>query len=168
METRPTPNDHRLVLFHEDVERMDRVLEEFIGLSGAKAVVLVDRSGRVITRRGEELRVDMDTIGALAAGSFAATREMARVLGEERFNCLTHQGTRNHLHLALIGDRTLLTALFDERTTLGMVRFYAGQCTRRLASLFEEMRNRSNPPGEALDAGFGSSASRLLDEVLRG
>src|SRR5262245_52844736 len=161
------PGDTSLVLYAEDVERMNRLLDEFLRLSSAKLAFLVDRTGRVLTRRGQDLRIDVETIGALAAGTFAATREMARLIGEDQFAGLTHQGVRTHMHLARVEERTIFTVLFDEKTTLGMVKLYAGEAARRLATVLEEMKNRRTAP-EELDAGFGKSAKSALDRVFRG
>ena len=58
--------------------------------------------------------------GLVVAGAFAATKEMARHLGEEEFSVLFHQGKKDSIHLTLIGDRTLMTIIFDERTTIGL------------------------------------------------
>ena len=162
------PGDTQVVIYGEDVERMNRQLDAFLNLSSAKAVLLVDRTGRVVTRRGQDLRVDFETFGVLAAGSFAATRELARLVGEDQFSCLTHQGARHHIHLARVDDRTLFVVLFDERTTLGMVRLYAGETARRLVTLLEETRTRRRSPPEELDAGFGTSAKGAVDKLLGG
>lgn len=160
------PGDTSLVLYAEDVERMNRLLDEFLRLSSARLSFLVDRTGRVITRRGQDLRLDVETLGALAAGTFAATREMARLVGEEQFAGMTQQGQRTQMHLARVEDRTLFAVIFDEKTTLGMVKLYAGEAARRLATVFEEMRNRRTAP-ETLEAGFGQSAKHALDDLFR-
>mgnify|MGYP003338141122 CR=1 FL=1 len=117
----------RLTFYREDVERIDRLLSEFLRLSGAKCALLVDKEGHLVTKRGELNTIDIDTISALVAGSFAATKEMARLLGEEEFTAMFHQGERDNIQLSLVGDRTLLTILFDDRTTVGMVRLYAAE-----------------------------------------
>ena len=59
-----------------------RILREFLKLSNAKCALLVDKEGHMITKQGVTRSFDMDTISALVAGSFAATKEMARLLGE--------------------------------------------------------------------------------------
>ena len=50
---------------------------------------------------------------------------MAKLLGEEECSALFHQGKSDNIQLSLVGDRALLTAIFDEQTTVGMVRLYA-------------------------------------------
>ena len=107
----------------------------------------------------------MDTISALVAGSFAATKEMARLLGEDEFTALYHQGMRNNIQLSLVGDRTLLTILFDDRTTVGMVRLYANETAKKLGDIFRHAEARE-APDVALDSGYGDSAKKRLDNLF--
>ena len=118
-----------------------------------------------MTKRGELRTIDIDTISALVAGSFAATKEMARLLGEEEFTAMFHQGERDNIQLSLVGDRTLLTILFDDRTTVGMVRLYAGETAKKLADIYRDALNR-DPVDEGLDEEFGSDAKNKLDNLF--
>lgn len=155
----------RLTFYKEDVEKIDRLLAEFLRLSGAKCALLIDKEGHLVTRRGEVRTIDMDTISALVAGSFAATKEMARLLGEEEFTALYHQGTRDNIQLSLVGDRTLLTILFDDRTTVGMVRLYANETAKKLTEIYRQAEGRE-PPNVGLDSGYGNSAKKRLDNLF--
>lgn len=155
----------RLTFYKEDVEKIDRLLAEFLRLSGAKCALLIDKEGHLVTRRGEVRSIDMDTISALVAGSFAATKEMARLLGEEEFTALYHQGTRDNIQLSLVGDRTLLTILFDDRTTVGMVRLYANESAKKLTEIYRQTEGRE-PPNVGLDSGYGNSAKKRLDNLF--
>lgn len=157
----------RLVFYKDDIEVINRVLSEFLRLSGAKCALLVDKEGHMVTKQGEVKSFDMDTISALVAGSFAATKEMAKLLGEEHFTCLFHQGERDNIQLSLVGDRTLLTVMFDDRTTVGMVRLYSGEACKKLSQLFEQTQNRLSTEGmPQMDSGFGSSAKSTLDNIF--
>ncbi|MFT4841154.1 MAG: putative regulator of Ras-like GTPase activity (Roadblock/LC7/MglB family) [Planctomycetota bacterium] len=156
----------RLTFYKEDIDRIDKLLAEFLRLSGAKCALLIDKEGHLVTKRGELRTVDIDTISALVAGSFAATKEMARLLGEEEFTAMFHQGERDNIQLSLVGDRTLLTILFDDRTTVGMVRLYAGETAKKLADVYSDAINRE-PSGEVeLDKGYGSDARKKLDNLF--
>ena len=106
-----------------------------------------------------------DTISALVAGSFAATKEMARLLGEEEFTAMFHQGERDNIQLSLVGDRTLLTILFDDRTTVGMVRLYASETAKKLADVYREAMERGDQdPG--LGEAYGTDAKKTLDKLF--
>ena len=127
----------------------------------------------MVTRQGVTRDIDIDTISALVAGSFAATKEMARVLGEDEFSVLFHQGKTDNIQLSLVGDRTLLTVIFDEATTVGMVRLYAAETSKRLTELFEkhEREAKANPDKvakEDLSEGFVGSAKDKLDDLFGG
>jgi predicted regulator of Ras-like GTPase activity (Roadblock/LC7/MglB family) len=157
--------DSRLVFYEQDVERLEGELDAFLEMSNAKCALLIDKEGHLVTRRGEPLHTSADTISALIAGSFAATKEMARLLGEEEFSILFHQGARDSIQLQLIGDRTLLAVMFDERTNLGLVRFYAQESARQLAEIFAEISQR--PVGDSsLGNDFSSDASAALDNLF--
>ena len=159
----------RLVFYKDDVDLMDKVLAEFLRLAGAKCALLVDKEGHMVTRQGE-VKLNMDTISALVAGSFAATKEMAKLLGEESFSCLFHQGERDNIQLSLVGDRTLLTILFDDRTTVGMVRLYATETCKKLCQVFDKAASRRNEDGgddlDVLDDGYGDNAKNVLDKFF--
>lgn len=156
----------RLTFYKEDVDRIDKLLAEFLRLSGAKCALLIDKEGHLVTKRGELRTIDIDTISALVAGSFAATKEMARLLGEEEFTAMFHQGERDNIQLSLVGDRTLLTILFDDRTTVGMVRLYASETAKKLADIYTDALTREVPADAGLDVEYGSNAKKTLDKLF--
>ena len=163
--------ESRLVFYRNDLGRIDRVLEEFTRLSGSSSVLLVDKEGHMITRAGKMPSFDPDTISALVAGSFSATREMAHLLGEKEFSALFHQGERDNIQLSLVGDRTILTVIFDDSTTLGMVRLYVNETVRKLEDLFADIlrsqRDGTNPDIEELE-NMSASAKDTLDALFDG
>ena len=154
----------RLVFYENDVQRLDSEIDTFLELSKARCVLLVDRDGHLVTRRGEPMRTSEESVSALVAGSFAATQEMARLLGESEFSIMFHQGHRDSIQLQLVGDRTLMATLFDGRTNLGMVRFYAQETAARLNTVFEEIESEDRRP--QLDEDFESSAEDALDKLF--
>jgi predicted regulator of Ras-like GTPase activity (Roadblock/LC7/MglB family) len=157
----------RMVFYARDVERIEGELDGFLELSGARSALLIDRDGHLVTRRGETIQGSLESISALVAGSFAATREMARQLGEEEFATLFHQGQRDSIQVSLAGDRALFATVFDERTNLGQVRFYAQETTRRLQEILDDIGQReADGTEEGLSADFGSSAAAALDRIL--
>ena len=65
-------------------------------------------------------------------------------------------------------ERTLLAVVWDERSNLGLVRFYAQETTKRLERIFEEIAQR--PPDEQPDAsladGYSDEATAVLDDLF--
>ena len=173
----PLRDDDRLrnqrhVFYKDDIERINQILLEFLKLSEAKCAVLIDKDGHQVTRVGNVGSYDMDTISALGAGSFAATKEMARLLGEEEFSVLFHQGKRDNIQLSIVGERALMAVIFDEQTTIGMVRLYASDSSARLTKVFQDIaRRRAENPDEApegpgFEGDFDQSAKESLDNLF--
>lgn len=154
----------RLVFYKDEIARIDRLLGELLTLSRAKCAFLIDKEGHTVARTGEIPGFDLDTFSALVAGSFAATREMARLLGEQEFSVMYHQGTRDHIQLNLVDDRTILTVIFDDRTTVGMVRLYAKEAEKGLVRIFADGSRES----ESVDLGadYDQSARAKLDSLF--
>jgi len=155
--------DQRLIFYANDIERLDAEIDTFLELSKARCVLLVDCDGHLVTRRGEPVKTSEDAISALIAGSFAATKEMARLLGENEFAILFHQGQRDSIQLHLIGDRTLMAILFDGRTNLGMVRFYAQETASRIHDVLEEIATQGREA--TLGDSFSADADAALDQL---
>ena len=155
----------RLVFYKEDIEVIGKSLNAFLKNSNAQCALLVDKDGHLVTKEGEARTYDMDTISALVAGSFAATKQMAKLLGEEEFALMFHQGKKDNIQLSLVGDRTILAVIFDERTTLGMVRLYSSQVSAKLAQVFKDISVRKTE-GEQISQAFGQAARGKLDDIF--
>src|SRR6185436_14567109 len=122
----------RLVFYEEDIAEINKTLDQFLERSQAKCALLIDKEGHLVTKKGFTKSFNTDSIAALVAGSFAATKQVAALLGESEFYVLFHQGKNENIHIGLVADRALVVVIFDDRTTLGMVRLYAEELTVRL------------------------------------
>jgi len=157
----------RLVFYEQDVGRLDGELDGFLEFAGARCALLIDREGHLVTRRGDASGSDMEALSALVAGSFAATREIARILGEDAFSTLSHQGAHQSIQVSIVGERTLFAVVWDERSNLGLVRFYSQETTKRLEQIFLDIATRPVDPNQPnLDEGYGDEAAAALDDLF--
>jgi hypothetical protein len=62
----------------------------------------------------------------------------------------------------------ILVVLFDNRTTLGMIRIKVKAVVRELSEVFSEMFSRSAaaPPGLRVEAGFMDEAEDEIDRLF--
>jgi len=117
-----------LIITEADAEKIERSLEAMVRRAKARCALLINRNdGSEIASQGFLDTLDTMSLAALAAGAFASAREIARLIGEPEFSVLFHQGKREHVHVNLAGAHGLLLTLFDDRTTVGLVRLYARQ-----------------------------------------
>jgi len=158
----------RLFFYEQDIGHIGEILEELLRLSKARCAMLVDLDGHMITKVGGTTTFDDQTVSALVAGSFEATREMAKLLGEEEFSVLFHQGKRDSIQLAIVGDRAILAITFDDQTTAGMVRLYAGEATAQLYDVLKEAMERKRAGQEDIPEHLGETARGRLDELFGG
>ncbi len=128
------------VLTIEDVASLDGVLADFLKKAEAELTVVIDRGGNVISQFGDMNAMDVTIIAALAAGSFAATRELARRIGEVEFNALYHQGNGSHVFMNSVDEDAIMITVFGGRTTVGLVRFYASQAAQSVAGLLKNLQ----------------------------
>jgi predicted regulator of Ras-like GTPase activity (Roadblock/LC7/MglB family) len=138
------------VLTIQDVATLDGVLGDFLKKTDAALTIVIDRGGNVISQFGDMDLMDVTIIAALAAGSFAATRELARRIGEAEFNALYHQGNGNHIFMNSVDQDTIMITVFGSRTTVGLVRFYSTAAAQRVADILKSLQR--NGHGLAFDA----------------
>jgi predicted regulator of Ras-like GTPase activity (Roadblock/LC7/MglB family) len=154
------------VLYEDQIQQIDQALMRIMKEAEAKCALLVDKDGHLITRQGFTHTLDTTALAALLAGSFASTKEIARLVGEPEFSVLFHQGKKDHIHISLINDRTILVIIFDDRTTIGMVRLYAKEIGETLRIILESTESSK---GADLELGkeFTDTAAAKLDDIFQ-
>ena len=142
----------------EDVATLDGVLADFLAKSEAELTVVIDRGGNVISQYGDMTVIDVTIIAALAAGSFAATKELARRIGEVEFNALYHQGNGNHIFMNSVDEETIMITVFGRKTTVGLVRFYSSGTAQAVGALLRSLPREGH--------GFSFDASDIATNVF--
>jgi predicted regulator of Ras-like GTPase activity (Roadblock/LC7/MglB family) len=126
------------VLTSADRARIDKLLGDYVRTVSANYVILAEKDGQFITKAGQSGQVDMETVAALSAGAYMVSWQMARALGKDDFNVVYHEGAKDSVQLSQVDERTILAVVFDDRSTLGMVRLYAKNLTKALQQAFAE------------------------------
>ena len=88
--------------------------------------------------QGEVGNLDTTSLASLAAGNVAATGGMAELIGEKEFPTLSHEGERESIHISVIG-RLLLMVVFDQRSSLGLVKLRSKQVSQQLSAMIDEI-----------------------------
>lgn len=152
----------------EDLERLDALLASFLAEARLRCALLLDRTGRFLTAAGETGELDPTTFASLAAADFAASDQLAQLLGEADFSSLYHAGERQSMLLADVGGQAILAAIFDDRSTLGLVRLQMRALLPQVAAVFAEMGDRAPAPGGPLDPTWLAAAADEIDRLFNG
>jgi predicted regulator of Ras-like GTPase activity (Roadblock/LC7/MglB family) len=131
----------------DDFGAITKSLERFLFDSNARCALLVDRTGQLVATVGEQPKFDPTTFATLTAADFSANDQLAKLIGETDFNSLFHQGEKESMYLADVARRVILVVLFDNRTTLGLVRLKMKQTVDELTKLFEDVFKRGAAGG---------------------
>lgn len=150
-----------------ELQRINRLLHDFVREAGARCALLLDRNGRPVTAFGETGDLDETSFASLAAADFDASGELAGLLGEAEFTAVYHQGVEGSMYLSEIAGSAILAAVFDRRTTLGMVRLKTRQVVPQLVALLSEVGARPVDP-QRLDADFAEDAVSEINRLFAG
>ena len=154
-------------LGESDYQRINGHLNELLKESNARCALVVDRTGQLLANAGEELSFDPTVFASLTAADFSANDQLAKMIGEAEFASLFHQGEKESMYLADVARRVILVVLFDQRTTVGLVRLRVKQTVQDLSQLLDEMFSRA-PGAQGSDAkgGLLDGADDEIDKLF--
>lgn len=155
-------------IFEDDYQSIYKNLDMLLRSTNANSVFLIDRAGQLITSIGNTLNVDIASFCSLSAADFAATSQLASLIGETEFSTLFHQGERRNIYISTVGPRVILAVLFDSGSNLGLVRVRVRQVAGQLAAIFNRIFGKVEAQSKApyLDEDFAREAEDELDKLF--
>jgi len=151
-------------VFETEFRQLEEALRRLRHDSNAKAVFLIDKNGQHIAAAGEIENFDSTSLASLTAGNVAATDGLAKLIGEREFSVLFHEGQRDHIHISIVARRAILLVIFDERSSLGLVRLRVKRASAELEKVFDTMTEKSTLSSEG--AAEPSPFSEITDEDI--
>jgi predicted regulator of Ras-like GTPase activity (Roadblock/LC7/MglB family) len=131
--------DSSLIMYEEESRQINAELTKLHQQTNAQVTFLVDKNGQLIASVGETKNLDTTSMASLTAGNIAATGGMAKLLGEKEFSILFHEGEKDNIHISLIGQRIILVVIFDQRSSLGLVRLRVKKSAEAFNQIFERL-----------------------------
>lgn len=162
--------DFDLVMYESEFRRIDEELKKLHQQANAKVVFLIDKNGQLIASAGDTSNLDTTSLASLTAGNIAATGGIARLLGEKEFSLIFHEGERDNIHISLIGQRVILVVIFDQRSSIGLVRLRVKKVSESLGKIFEEISSKSDQKKQAKtvdDSPFAEITDEDIDNLFR-
>jgi predicted regulator of Ras-like GTPase activity (Roadblock/LC7/MglB family) len=153
-------------LIDEDLARTRVLLYRLVRKSSARSVLLTDVSGHLLTFVGDCPEIDLTGFLALCAGDYAASREMAAMLGEETFQALYHQGGDHQIYITSLGRRALLILLFNHESTLGLVRWAVKKYHPELHRAVGDAVRAAHERAGVLPVGVDDPLAQSVDDAL--
>ncbi|HTR45100.1 MAG TPA: roadblock/LC7 domain-containing protein [Thermodesulfovibrionales bacterium] len=162
--------ESNLVMYEDEFRRIDEELRKLYQQSNAKVLFLIDKNGQLIASAGDTHDIDTTALASLTAGNIAATGGMARLLGEKEFTVLFHEGDKDNIHISLVGHRVILVVIFDQRSSLGLVRLRVKKSTEMLTKIFEDITTKADKDkgeGRLDESPFAEISDEDIDNLFR-
>jgi len=156
-------------VFEEDYWAINTILQELLKNSNSSSVILLDKTGQLISSLGEPPQFDLHGFASLCAADFEANAQLAVLIGEKDFSTLYHQGSNESMYLARVEKNIILVILFDKRTTLGLVRLRAKKAVDNLETVIRRLYGKleyENEENTEFNEEFVQQAEMEIDSLF--
>jgi predicted regulator of Ras-like GTPase activity (Roadblock/LC7/MglB family) len=154
-----------LIMYDEEFQLIKEIISRLRVEANAKIVFLVDKNGQQIAANGDLESVDTTSLASLTAGNVAATDGLARLIGEKEFSILFHEGEKDNIHISIVGQRVILVVIFDDRSSLGLVRLRVRKASLELEKVFADLLKKVEVEKSSV-GGFESPFAEITDEDI--
>ena len=155
-----------LVMYEEEFDGINSILGRLWVDANAKIVFLVDKNGQQIAAKGDLEKVDATSLASLTAGNVAATDGLAKLIGEKEFSILFHEGECDNIHISIVGQRLILVVIFDERSSLGLVRLRVRKAAADLEEILNQMASKAANEGAVATSPFAEITDDDIDKLF--
>jgi predicted regulator of Ras-like GTPase activity (Roadblock/LC7/MglB family) len=156
------------MLSTETYNEITDVLKELERSTRADLAIFCESNGVTVTYVGNPDQLNLAGFSSLNAANYAATREMAKMLGEKSaFKFLFLEGENNNIYICDIGFEFLLSITFSKTVALGMVRIYANRAVKKLKNILEKAKQSEDRiTDQVLDDEFSTLLDKALDSTF--
>jgi predicted regulator of Ras-like GTPase activity (Roadblock/LC7/MglB family) len=153
----------QMVMYEEELNQIQAIVSRLVKEANARVVFIIDKNGQLIAQAGDT-EIDSTSLASLTAGSNAATGAMAKLLREKEFTTQYHEGERQNIHIQLVGNRVILVVIFDNKTSLGLVRLRVKKASEELHAIFEALLRKLQEP--ARETPFAEITDEDIDNLF--
>jgi len=157
-----------LIISDQELVFISNTLLKLMNDTSATSVMLIDKSGQIVTTKGAITSNNATSLGALLAGAFSSSRHVAELLGEKDFRTIFQQGVHQNIFTTMIAEQWLLVIVFDKLTHIGLVKVLAKKASDELTHTLERVKaDTTRQKASVLNIQFRSSVEDTIDLLFR-
>lgn len=135
-----------LIITKNEVKKLQDIIKRELLDAGAEHVIIVDLAGNLILESGSLQMDDIMSLAVLSAANFAATAQIAKLIGEEDFTLLFHKGDKRNIHFNRLGKDYIIITLFDDSVSLGLIRLKSHSAIEHLTAVLGGLEGTNRWP----------------------
>ncbi len=132
-----------MILFPEDIDLLNNTLDPLVKKANLLLAVLINKDGRLLTHRGQQVASDIVALSALIAGNSSSTLAIAHLVGEKEFCTMYHQGKNKHIYISNVDDNTFLAIIFNDNTNIDRVKVFARQFDKQIKESLNQVYDKT-------------------------
>jgi len=121
-----------IVVSIDILEDVRSYLAKEVMVEGISSMLVIDNAGSLIVNIGSKVNLDAISLAAVAAANFAATEQIARLIGETDFVLLFYKGHAESFHFTRAGTEYIIVTIFDNSLSLGLLRLKIAEVAKVL------------------------------------
>ena len=150
-----------------NMAEVNNILDGIVDKTGAITALVISRQGICLGQAGTAASLNSTALAALVAGMFSATKEVANIVGEDQFSILLQQGEKRHIHISLIGAKSMMVIVFEDYSRIGRVRYTARGASADLLKALKKADRKKEEIVENLSVpDFKEYAMNLIDRIF--
>jgi predicted regulator of Ras-like GTPase activity (Roadblock/LC7/MglB family) len=158
-----------MILYEAEQRLFRQACEQLCQDTLGRAIFMIDVNGQIISNAGRFDGVDTTGMASLIAGTMMASGGLAKIIGEDDFPTHFYEGPHASLYSVKVGDLLILSVIFDQQSSLGLVRLRVHRAMPAFKHLHDKLveKQSSQPSGSAL---FGELdlSDEAIDDIFSG
>jgi hypothetical protein len=77
-----------------------------------------------------------------------------------------HQGVKDNLHITMVANKWILVVVFDERSSLGLVRLRVKKATADMNRVFEDLKKKADAEAASGSSPFAEITDDDIDNLF--
>lgn len=161
-------NDNEKMIFSQDTyEKISRIVYELRTRLKAELCVFADTSGYPIEHNGSQSEFNVQELTAVAAGSFATSNEMSKMISDEpSFDHVFYEGASLNGYMCSVASEYLMFIIFRKTIPIGLVRLLTHHAVDRLTRYLQSLQEETQQVTDFLNDDFRRSLNDELDKAL--
>jgi len=136
--TVPVTSD-KLVEYQETLEKVGKILDELLYLVDASNVLLLDKHGAFISKRGQDSAFATTAFASVVASGFGAGRRLSSFYGANGAGSIMHEGADQSVYVTEVSEHALLCVVYEDHKAPNLIQRWTASAAHRLVEHYERL-----------------------------